>query len=51
MDLPHKRFVDPSTCAHTKETESVWAIRLKGFSKAMRGARKEHLQLYLDEFL
>jgi len=43
-------FVDPSTGVHTQKIESLWNV-LKYRIKTMKGVRREHLPMYLKEFM
>ncbi|KAF0775071.1 hypothetical protein AaE_001229, partial [Aphanomyces astaci] len=44
-----ENFVNPINGAHTQSIEGAWEIRIKRFSKAMRGMHRPHLPSYLDE--
>ncbi|ETV72816.1 hypothetical protein H257_12174 [Aphanomyces astaci] len=39
-------FVNPANGAHTQSIEGVWEMRIKRFSKAMRGIHRPHLPSY-----
>jgi len=45
-----RHFVDPNTGVHTQRIESLWNA-LKYKIKRMKGVRREHLPLYLKEFM
>ncbi|ETV74672.1 hypothetical protein H257_10796 [Aphanomyces astaci] len=46
-----ENFVNPVNGGHTQSIEGAWEIRIKRFSKAMRGMHRPHLPSYLDEYL
>ncbi|KAF0775928.1 hypothetical protein AaE_000370, partial [Aphanomyces astaci] len=46
-----ENFVNPANGAHTQGIEGVWEVRVKQFTKIMRGVHCEHFPSNLDEFL
>lgn len=46
-----ENFRDPVTGAHTNTIEGLWETHIKRHIKRMRGAKREDLEAYLDEFM